>query len=263
MEKTISKVSSRAAQGHAPSRFMHWLIRCVSLRTDLPFTPLLLLQCSRLESETRGIGQRQGWSYIQGAGDDEENWTSTAGIKGFAPSLLTDQVMKTALQLDHEEEIVEYLREVMQETTQAATATHLTEDRLQLHRIPYGASTILATTTLPTYAAVLVSLAGSDSSSLCLLHLYFDSTAELKQQRKAKLAAEAQRALEKAMRRGDDDDGDEEDDAGSAIAIPAVAAPESSVDLLDWPQEARLAVPVSVSYLQRSLMLCHAELMSL
>lgn len=241
------------ATSEAPAQV---LARFCSLpRPDLPFTPIILLQCSRVESETRGIGQRQGWSYIQGAGDDEENWTTVAGIKGFAPCHLTDQVMKTALQLDHDEEIVEYLQEVMQEAAHAATTQGAVnnEDRLQLHRIPFGASIILATTTLPTHAAVDASLNGADLPSaspvsLSQLHLYFDSTAEVKHQRKAKLAAEAQRAMEKAMRRGeDDDDQDEDEDASSAMPIPAVAAAQSSVDLLDWPQEARLAVPVSVS----------------
>lgn len=36
----------------------------------LPFTPLLCVCVSK--SEELGVGERKGWTYVQGAGDDEE-----------------------------------------------------------------------------------------------------------------------------------------------------------------------------------------------
>ena len=39
----------------------------------LPFTPLILLSCSAVKSDALHA-QWHSWKYIQGAGDDEENW---------------------------------------------------------------------------------------------------------------------------------------------------------------------------------------------
>jgi hypothetical protein len=45
------------------------------------FTPLLLVSCSH--AEQHGSGERRGWCYVQGAGDDAEHWS-----RGLTPRLL-------------------------------------------------------------------------------------------------------------------------------------------------------------------------------
>lgn len=214
----------------------------------LPFTPLLLLQCSRVESETRGIGQRQGWSYIQGAGDDEENWQSVAGVTGFTPAHLT-RYERQLLQLDHDDEIVEFIKGVLHDEEVQRAHGLAAKDRhdhasLLLHRIPCGPHAILASTVLPSCAAAMAAapVDAKSPSPLSLLYLYFDNTLQVKQQRKAKLALEQQRA----HRTADDDDPEEdEDDAAHHLSSLSLHS-ASNVDLLDWPADAALALPISV-----------------
>ena len=43
------------------------------LPAELPFTPVFCISASRVEPEDANLF-RQGWTYVQGAGDDEDNW---------------------------------------------------------------------------------------------------------------------------------------------------------------------------------------------
>jgi hypothetical protein len=226
---------------------------------SLPFTPLLLLQCSRVESETRGIGQRQGWSYIQGAGDDEENWLNVSGIQGFTGEHLTRHQVEL-MQLDHDEELVERIKDILaDEARQRAHAQPADADSAtQIHTVDMKNVVILASTSLPSHAAAAElsavktlapfpsSSKSSASASLALLYLYFDASAAVKQQRKTKIAVDHHRAMARTQ-------GHEEDELNARDEMEAESAAADSggqtrkVDLRDWPSEASLALPVSVS----------------
>ena len=61
-----------------------WVNRDTNLWTldilkDLPFYPLLCISCSKDEYDTQ-MYHRNGWYYIQGAGDDEENWITNTQL---------------------------------------------------------------------------------------------------------------------------------------------------------------------------------------
>jgi hypothetical protein len=227
---------------------------------SLPFTPLLLLQCSRVESETRGIGQRQGWSYIQGAGDDEENWLNVSGIQGFTGEHLTRHQVEL-MQMDRDEELVERIKDILtDEARQRAHAQPADADTAtQIHTVDMKNVVILASTSLPSHAATAESPAAkslapshssspssSASASLALLYLYFDASAAVKQQRKTKIAVDHHRAMARTQ-------GHEEDELNAHDEMEAESAAADSgkqarkVDVRDWPSEASLALPVSVS----------------
>lgn len=216
----------------------------------LPFTPLLLLQCSRCESETRGIGQRQGWSYIQGAGDDEENWLNHAAIKGFTPTLL-NQHSTELMQFDYEEDLIERIREILKEeaTKKQTSASGLNQTQaLNLHPIsPLNTHAIIASTP-PSYQDVVSHLSSPTplSHPPALLYLYFDQTLEVKQKRKEKLAADQERKYRREL--GEDDQESDNDQAiTSTTTIADSSTVASSPDLLDWPEDHRISIPISVS----------------
>ncbi|GAB5369525.1 hypothetical protein AAMO2058_001412200 [Amorphochlora amoebiformis] len=57
---------------------------------NLNFTPIICVSVSRLESGgTDLLGKRRGWHYVQGAGDDDENWA-----RGLTPSLFWKNIHK-------------------------------------------------------------------------------------------------------------------------------------------------------------------------
>ena len=74
-----SSSSSSSAEGNSPLPLMA-LSPSSSLRRE--FTPLILFSCSPVRSENTHSAHHS-WKYIQGAGDDEENWSNGLSSEMF------------------------------------------------------------------------------------------------------------------------------------------------------------------------------------
>lgn len=215
------------------------------------------MQCSRVESETRGVGQRQGWSYIQGAGDDEENWTTVGDIRGFTHAHLSAH-SKEISQLDYEEDVIERIQEIIRE--EQAERRKETTTQVNLHHVDDLDAFVSVRNSVPSRSSVESALASSsaaDSASstssppLALLYLYFDNTLSVKQHRKQKLAADQERKVQRALS-NDDDESDPEEarqeddhlaDGGEEQVDVDLAPPK--VDLLDWHADHSASIAIS------------------
>ena len=233
---------------------------------DLPFTPLLLLQCSRCEAESRGVGQRQGWSYIQGAGDDEDNWLMPVGLRGWTPKLLT-KYEKELAQYDYDEDLIERMKEILVEEAQSSkkkdeasssSSSSLLQDlNIDLHPIEPLHATVAITKTIPPMSAIVKKLNLPSSDSISLLYLFFDDMYALKQRRREKLAIDAERKLQRQIA-ADDSDAEQhqsqsDDEEGRPKSLANVDEDDDipAIDLIDWPIEQSLVMPISSQFKSR------------